>query len=324
MNLHLALENVLSPPILFFLLGMLAVLFRSDLDIPHPLPKLFSIYLLIAIGLHGGHELASTGSSLDAFKFVSASAFMSIAVPVYGFLVLKPFIDVYNAVALAASYGSIGVVTFIAALSFLQQVGISYSLYTAASLAIMEPLAIVSSLILLHTFTSTENNGNAERTWRKVLKEALFNSSVFLLLGSLLIGFILKDDAWKTIEPFYSNLFRGLLTLFLLDLGIISARRINDIKKVGRFLFAYGILFSIFNGMVALVISKILDFSKGDTLLFISLCISASYTAVPAVMRLSVPEANPGIYVTVPLAITLPFNLIIGIPMYFFLIEKFM
>ncbi len=247
---------------------------------------------------------------------------MAVAVTVYGFFVLKPFLDIYNSVALAASYGSIGVVTFIAALSFLQHLGVNYGLYTAASMAIMEPLAIVSSLLLLHLFASTTNGGN-EREWGKVLREALFNSSVFLLLSSLFMGFVLKEDSWRTIKPFYDDMFRGLLTLFLLDLGIISARRIGDLKKVGRFLLAFGILFSIFNGIVALIIAKILGFSKGDALLFTSLCISASYTAVPAVMRLSVPEANPGIYVTVPLAITLPFNLLIGIPMYYFLIEKF-
>lgn len=322
MGTDLVLQNILNPPVLFFFLGMLAVFLKSDLDIPQPLPKLFSIYLLIAIGLQGGYKLSHHGFTADAVKALVLAIIVAVAVPVYVFFMLKNKLDIYNAVAIAACYGSVSAVTFVTATSFLNKLQVSYGGYMIAALALMESPAIIIGLILLSLFSSSRNNG--ENAWGEILKEAFFNASVFLLVGSLLVGVFTGEAGWEAMEPVFGQLFKGVLSLFLLDMGLVAARRLGDLKKVGGFLIAFAILLPIFNAFIGILLAKLFSLSQGDAFLFAVLSASASYIAVPAAMRMSVPEANPSIYVPMSLAITFPFNIIVGLPLYYYLVNRFM
>ncbi len=317
MGIDLVLQNVVNPFVLFFFLGMLGVLLKSELDIPQPLPKLFSLYLLISIGLSGGYKLYHSGFTLDAVKALILAIVMAFVVPIYAFFILKLKLDVYNSVAVAACYGSVSAVTFITATSFLNTLQVEYGGYMVAALALMESPAIIVGFILLSLFSP--KNNNEERSWNQILKEAFLNPSVFLLLGSLLIGFVTGEKGWKTMEPLFGNLFKGMLAFFLLDMGIIAARRLGEIKKVGFFLVAFAVLLPVLNAFVALVLAKVFGLSKGDAFLFAVLSASASYIAAPAAMRMSVPEANPSIYVPMSLALTFPFNIAIGLPLYYYM-----
>ncbi len=320
MSLELLLQNILNPPVLFFLLGVLAALLKSELDVPQPLPKLFSLYLLIAIGLHGGYELSKSGITSEVFKVLVLAMLMAVAVPIYAFLILRLRFDVYNAVAIAATYGSISAVTFITAGAFLSTLGENYGGYMVAAMTLMESPAIVVGLILLSLFVKNENSSRLNL--KDIVREALLNPSVYILLGTLIIGFTTGEKGWKAVEPLFGTLFKGMLAFFLLDMGLVAGRRLVEVKKVGIFLIAFGILLPIFNAVVAITLAKVFGLAKGDALMFTVLCASASYIAVPAAMRMSVPEANPSLYVTPSLAITFPFNIAIGIPLYYAVINK--
>jgi hypothetical protein len=321
MDLAPILANVLNPPILFFFLGMMAVLVKSDLEIPQPLPKLFSLYLLFAIGFKGGVELVKSGISQSVVLTLLAAVLMACFVPVYSFLILRWKLDVYNAAAIASTYGSISAVTFITAGSFLNGLGIETDGYMVAALALMESPAIVVGLILVKL--GTVDGEDREFSWGEVLREACLNGSVFLLVGSLIIGVLTGERGGQQLEPFTKELFYGVLTFFLLDMGLVAARRIKDLQKTGVFLIAFALLMPIFNAGVGLMLARAIAMSQGDALLFAVLCASASYIAVPAAMRLTVPEANPSLYVSTALAVTFPFNIIVGIPLYFYGVTKF-
>jgi uncharacterized protein len=319
MSFSLILSNLLNPPVLFFFLGMLAVLLRSDLEIPQPLPKLFSLYLLMAIGFKGGYEIAESGINLEIFLTLTVSIVMACLVPIYSFFILKIKLDVYNAAAIAATYGSISAVTFITASSFLTKLGIDYGGHMVAALALMESPAIIVGIILVRLFVSSPKNGDF--SWSEVFREAFLNGSVFLLVGSLIIGLITGAPGWQKLETFTQDIFYGVLTFFLLDMGMVAARRIRDLNKTGSFLIAFSVIMPIINAIVGILIAQAIHMSPGNSLLFAILCASASYIAVPAAMRLSVPEANPSLYVSMALALTFPFNIIVGIPLYFNLIK---
>lgn len=319
MDMSLIASNILSPPILFFFLGMLAVFLKSDLEIPSPLPKLFSLYLLLSIGFKGGIELIKSGVGQDVLSIITAAILMACFVPVYTFFILKIKLDVYNAAAIAATFGSISAVTFITASSFLDELGIAFGGYMVAALALMESPAIIVGLLLVKLFTANSNeDGSNDFSWSEVLQEAFFNSSVFLLLGSLSIGFLTGEKGEKMLAPFTQEIFYGVLAFFLLDMGLVAAKRIKDVGKTGFFLVSFSILTPILNAVIGIAIARILNISQGDALLFSVLCASASYIAVPAAMRLTVPEANPSLYVTAALAVTFPFNIIVGIPLYLY------
>ena len=320
MNIDLIVQNILNPPILFFLLGMLAVFLKSDLAIPQPLPKLFSLYLLIGIGLHGGYELSKSGLTLDVLKTLSLAVLMAILVPIYSYFILRKKIDVHNAVALAATYGSVSAVTFITGITYLQTIGVEYGGYMVASMTLMESPAIIIGLVLLALFAKKDEK-STQTSWGEILIEAFFNSSVFLLVGALLIGVLTGEKGWTSMEPFFGTLFKGILAFFLLDMGIVAAKRIYELKKLGFFLIAFAIVMPISNALVSMGLGYYFEITKGDAFLLTLLSGSASYIAVPAAMRLSVPEANPGIYLPLSLAVTFPFNISIGIPLYYYLIN---
>jgi hypothetical protein len=321
MDGNLIVSNILNPPVLFFFLGIIAVLVKSDLEIPAPFPKFLSLYLLFSIGFKGGVELIKSGVTQEVVFTLAAAILMACAVPIYTFFILKLKLDTYDAAAIAATYGSISAVTFITAGSFLKELGIAYDGYMVAALALMESPAIIVGLILVNVYTADQ--GKREFAWSEVLQEAFLNSSVFLLVGSLVIGVLTGERGWKVLAPFTQDMFYGILTFFLLDMGLVAARRIKDLQKTGFFLISFGILIPIVNAAIALLMAKFIGMPQGNALLFAVLCASASYIAVPAALRLTVPEANPSLYVSTALAITFPFNIIVGIPLYLYAINLF-
>ncbi|WP_013324874.1 sodium-dependent bicarbonate transport family permease [Gloeothece verrucosa] len=321
MDGSLILFNILNPPVLFFFLGMLAVFLKSDLEIPQPLPKLFSLYLLLAIGFKGGYELSESGFNTQVATTLIAAILMACIVPVYTFFILRVRLDNYNAAAIAAAYGSISAVTFITASSFLEKLHISYGGHMVAALALMESPAIIVGLILVRVFAAKKEE-DGEFSWKEVMREAFLNGSVFLLIGSVVVGMLTGEKGWEKLQPFTQGIFYGALTFFLLDMGLVAARRIRELSKTGSFLIGFSVIVPVMNAIVGILIAKLLGFGEGNSLLFAVLCASASYIAVPAAMRMTVPEANPSLYVSMALALTFPFNIVVGIPLYLEIIHK--
>jgi uncharacterized protein len=320
MDTALILSNLLNPPVLFFFLGIFAYLIGSDLEVPQPLPKFFSLYLLLAIGFKGGVELHKSGLSEQVAWTLVASIFMALLVPIWTFFILRRKLDVANAAAVAATYGSVSAVTFIAATSFLSQLGISSGGHMVAAMALMESPAIIVGIALVRRLGKPDPNGFS---WSHLLRDAFANGSVLVLCGALVIGLLTGESGGKALAPFTSDIFRGMLCLFLLDMGIVSGRRLGSIRQLGLFPIAFATLVPLVNAGVAIAIAHGLGLGRGDALLFAVLCASASYIAVPAALRLAVPEANPGLYVSMSLAITFPFNIILGLPIYLSVINRF-
>lgn len=328
MQSSLIVQNLVSAPVLFFFLGVLAVLLGSDLEIPSPLPKLFSLYLLLAIGFKGGLELARSDLGSQVLLTIGAAVLMSLLVPISSFLVLRTRLDGSNAAAVAASYGSISAVTFITAQSFLTVLHESYDGFMVAALALMESPAIVVGVVLAKLSLASQTGSRGEREgalhWREVLQEAFLNGSVFLLIGSLVIGWMVTSFSPAGVEkmdPFTEKLFYGALCFFLLDMGLVAAQRLRDLRQAGSFLIGFALLAPLVHAGAGLLISLGLHLNPGDTLLFMVLCASASYIAVPAAMRMTVPQANPSLYISTALGLTFPFNVVVGIPLYMSLIR---
>ena len=327
MDSSLILQNLLSPPVLFFFLGVIAVLVGSVLEIPAPLPKLFSLYLLLAIGFKGGLELQHSGLGGQVLPTIAAAVAMSLVVPVYSFLLLKLRFDGFNAAAIAATYGSISAVTFITAEGFLETQKLPFDGFMVAALALMESPAIIVGLLLVKLASPQRRPDAKEMRWQELLREAFLNSSVLLLVGSLVIGLLVAAYSPASVAkmlPFSEQLFYGALSFFLLDMGIVAAQRIRDLREAGAFLVGFSILMPLFNSLVGVLISKGLGLEPGNALLFVVLCASASYIAVPAAMRMTVPEANPSLYISMALGVTFPFNIIVGIPLYMTLVNTFL
>jgi len=325
MNTSLVLQNVLTPPVLFFFLGALAVLLKSDLEIPSPLPKLFSLYLLLAIGFKGGLELDRSGFGGPVIPTVLAAIIMSLTIPLICFLVLRIKLNVFNSAAIAAAYGSISAVTFITAESFLYNQNIPFDGFMVAALAIMESPAIIVGLLLVKIAAPKERPVERTMKWGEILHESMLNGSVYLLLGSLLIGFLtgaFNPSGIAKMEPFTGNLFYGVECFFLLDMGIVAAQRLPALKKAGSFLICFAVGMPIFNSLIGVFVAKWLGLGPGNALLFVVLCASASYLAVPTAMRMTVPEAKASYYISTTLGLTFPFNIVIGIPVYMGLVNR--
>lgn len=325
MEFDLILSNILNPPVLFFFVGMAAIALKSDLEIPQPLTKLFSLYLLMAIGFKGGYEIVESGFNLEIEETLLAAVFMACIVPIYSFFILRLKLDVYNASAIAATYGSISAVTFITASAFLTKLGMDFGGHMVAALALMESPAIVVGIVLVKKFAPREQTEDGETEtmdWGDVLREACLNGSVFLLIGSLIIGLLTGAPGWEKLKPFTQDSFYGVLCFFLLDMGLIAARRIREVAKAGFFVIGFSVLMPVLNAIIGIGLAKLIGISEGNALLFAVLCASASYIAVPAAMRMTIPEANPSLYISMALALTFPFNIIIGIPVYLEIIHR--
>ncbi len=314
MNFGVLLINLLNPPVLFFFLGASAVLLRSDLELPNPIPKLLSLYLLMAIGFKGGAELRSNGLGWEVAAVLFAVVCLGCLIPLYTFYLMRGRFSIENAAAIAATYGSVSAVTFITAGSFVRKMGVDYSGYMVAAMAVMESPAIIFGVMLARKHGARPENGGGLAS---LLKDGFLNGSVFLLLGSLLIGYACDPGDALLLDTFTKELFAGVLCLFLLDMGVISARRVEDAKKAGWFLPAAAVGMPIANAMTGLLLARLIGLSVADSVMFTVLAASASYIAVPAAMRMALPDANPGIYVTMSLGITFPFNILVGIPVYY-------
>jgi len=321
MDASLLFSNLLNPPVLFFFLGLIAVWLRSDLDVPQPLPKFFSLYLLLSLGFKGGVELHKGGVNAQIAVTLLAAILMAALVPLYVFWILRGRMKVMDAAAVAATYGSVSAVTFITATSFLSQVGVPYGGHMVAAMALMESPAIVVG-VLLARWGAVPQAGKRNWLHPELLRDAFFNGSVLLLVGSLVIGILTGEGGEAALKPFTGDIFKGVLCLFLLDMGLVSARRLSGLKAVGAFAVGFAVLLPLFNAALAIALAWALGLTPGDALLFCVLCASASYIAVPAALRLAIPEANPGLYVTMALALTFPFNVIVGIPLYMAIINS--
>ncbi len=305
-----ALSTFTSPVILFFLLGLLAALVRSDLSIPEAIAKGMSLYLMAAIGLKGGVAVAKSGINGEVAAALALGLAASFALPFGAYAVLRTVarLDQVNAGAVAAHYGSVSVVTFVTANEILGGGGLPVAGYMVAVLAVMETPAILSGLLLARRGAVEVAQGSGE-----MLREVFLNASVVLLLGSFAIGMIAGPDGYKEVQPLFESGFKGVLCLFLLDMGLIAARRLMDTKALNLRLVVLAILFPLVNGMLGLMAGHLVGLEAGSLAAFAVLCASASYIAVPAAMRLALPQADPGIYLSMSLSVTFPFNILINI-----------
>lgn len=322
MTLDLLLTNLLSPPVLFFFLGMAAVLLRSDLSIPEPLPKLFAIYLLWAIGFKGGVSLRESGFETSALLLLAAGVGLSAVTPIYVRPLLRLRFTEADACATAAAYGSVSVVTFITAANFIEAQGVAYSPHLIAALALMESPAIVAGVLLYNRRTRGDDSAH-HASPRELFQEALFSGPVFLLLGSMCVGVLSGPAGWETLQPFSEDIFHGVLVLFLLESGIVACRRLRELGGVLPWAVVFGVALPLLNAGAGLIIARLLGAGVGDAFLFVILAASASYIAVPAAMRLAIPEANAGLYLPMALAISFPFNIALGIPLYLEIVRRF-
>ncbi len=317
MDFQILLNNLTNPSLLFFILGVLAVKLKSDLEIPPTSAKFIALYLMISIGFKGGQELSHSTFNSGIFWALAFGVLLSASIPFYTFFLLKRKLGVPNAAAIAAAYGSISAVTFVAAAAFLESQGVSFGGHMVAVMALMEAPAIISGMILLRKYTLSKSEGGLKQT----IIHAFTNSSVLLILGSLVIGLIADEKQAEGIKPFITDIFKGFLAVFLLDMGITSGRKLKAFFKTGYFSSLFATLVPLINGVVVAYISQWVSPEVGDRLIFAILAASASYIAVPAAMKLSNPEADEGLYVPMALAVTFPFNLTLGMPIYLMIIQ---
>ncbi len=309
--------NLLSPAVLFFVLGVAAALLKSDLKFPEALYVTLTVYLLIALGFKGGVAIHEAGWRAVLLPAVAAMA-LGAVIPlwVYPLLRFAGRLRPVDAAAIAAHYGSVSAVTFIAATNYLKSIDVAYEPYATAFLAVMESPAIVVG-VLLGKLRFGAGDGRTGGAWREVLREAVLGRSVFLLVGALIVGALCGTAGMSKVEPFFVTPFQGVLALFLLEMGLVAGHRLGDLRKVGPFLVACGILLPLGHGALGLLLGKFAGLSLGGTTLMGVLAASASYIAAPAAMRLALPEANPALYLAPALAVTFPFNLTVGIPLYY-------
>jgi len=321
------IDSLLIPAVLFFVLGVFAKLISSDLKFPDGMTKGISLYLLMAIGLKGGAELAKA-DLLIALNAIFWAIILGFVIPIIGYAILRfrDRIDSLNAAAITAHYGSVSAGTFLTAIAFLEASKIAHESYPIIMMVMMETPAIIVGLVLAalarKKIEQTSDNNLAVDSqpieWKALLHEALTNGSVILLLGAMVVGAIATPEAMEKVYPFSHEIFMGVLCLFLLDMGMEAAKRLKEFKQVGTFLVFFGLIMPLIGGTIGVFVGiTILDFSVGGTLLVAILGASASYIAVPPAMRYGIPEANPSYYLTLALGVTFPFNVVVGIPLFY-------
>ncbi|GMQ25127.1 sodium-dependent bicarbonate transport family permease [Algoriphagus sp. oki45] len=319
MDFQILINNLTNPSLLFFVLGILAVRFKSDLEIPGSSAKFIALYLMLSIGFKGGQELSHSEFDSGILWALVFGLFLSASIPFYTFFILKKKLGVANASAISASYGSISAVTFVAAVAFLDVQGTTFGGHMVAVMALMEAPAIISGVILLRKYSEQKPEGGL----RKIIIHAFTNGSVLLILGSLVIGLIADEKQAEGIKPFVTDIFKGFLAVFLLDMGINSGRKLKAFFKTGYFSTVFAIVIPLINGCLVAFLTHWIAPGVGDRLIFSILAASASYIAVPAAMKLANPEADEGLYVPMALAITFPFNITLGMPIYWMIIQAF-
>ena len=320
MNLELLITNVTNPAFLFFILGIVAVKLKSDLEIPANSSKFISLYLLFSIGFKGGQELSHETFSMEIAWSILFGVTLSLVIPVVVFMILKRKFNVYDAGAVAASYGSVSAVTFVTAVSYLEMNKLELHGHMVAIMALMESPAIIAGLILISIYNIEQNS---KVKLLPVVKHSFTNGSVLLILGSLIIGLLANAKQAEGIKPFTNDIFKGFLAIFLLDMGIVSGRKLSSLTSQGVFPILFACIMPLVNGCVIAVISGVVTHDVANRFVFAVLAASASYIAVPAAMKLAVPKSNPGLYIPMALAITFPINITIGMPLFLNLIQNF-
>ena len=326
------MQTLTDPAILFFVFGVFAGLVKSNLEIPAPIARFLSLYLLMALGLKGGFALAQSGLTAQVATGLGLAIGLAVAVPIVGYLLLSRFIPRFDAAAVAATYGSVSAVTFITATAHLDNQGIAYGGHMAAAMALMESPAIILAVLMANALRRSQaapvrvgHAGNATLALHgggqgfslpKVLHESFTDGAQLLLLGAMAVGLFTGEAGQQAMQPFSGDLFKGMLVFFLLDMGLSAARNLPGLRSQPPLLIAYGLLAPPVHAGAALLLAAWVGLPLGDTVLLMVLAASASYIAVPAVVRYAIPEANPSLYVGLSLGLTFPFNILLGITFY--------
>jgi len=326
------MQNLLDPAILFFLMGVLAGAIKSNLEIPPAISRFLSLYLLMALGLKGGFALSHSGLTANVGISLAAAMVLAISIPLMGYWFLRRFVAGFDAAAVAATYGSVSAVTFVTAVQYLENQNIDYGGHMAAAMALMESPAIILAVVLANTLRQKQTppivslgSGVAGLSGPpnqqsvsigKILHESFTDGAQLLLLGAMVVGMMTGDAGKAAMEPFSGDLFKGMLSFFLLDMGLMAARNLPQVKGKSPALIAYAIIGPILHASLALGLAFVLNLPAGDGALLMVLAASASYIAVPAVLRFALPEANPSLYFGLSLGITFPLNILFGIPAY--------
>ncbi len=314
-GLDLLITNLLQPIVLAFLLGALAGAVKSELELPEAVVKLLAIYLLFSLGLTGGRELANAQLS-DVWPLLGITVIMTFGIPTLAYFITRRLgkMDISNSAAIAAHYGSVSTATFFASMSFATAMGTPAEGYMAAMVALME-FGVIYSLVIARIAMGRSDGQKLDAA--ELFMSVIRGRGILLLVGGMIIGFMATDRQWQQISPFYENLFRGMLMLFLLEMGITAARQIKAFRQVGAFMTGFGVVMPVIHGIIGVTLASLAGLSIGGAFVFGSICASASFIDAPAACRASLPQANPGIYLTSSLGVTLPFNLLIGLPIYY-------
>ena len=320
MDFQILISNLTNPTLLFFILGIIATIVKSDLEVPESSSKFISLYLLFAIGFKGGQELAHSHFTAEILYSVILGLVIASLIPLYTFFILKRRVSISDAGAVAATYGSVSAVTFVSAVSFLEAQQIPFGGHMVAVMALMESPAIIVGVILMMRY---DKEAKENSTVRSIMQHSFTNGSVLLIFGSLIIGLIADSKQAEGIKPFTTDIFKGFLALFLLEMGMVTARRFSSFRKYGLFLSVFAIIIPAINGCIVAFISGLVTENVGNRFIFAVLAASASYIAVPAAMRLAAPKADPGLFIPMALGLTFPFNITVGMPLYFAIINHF-
>ncbi len=313
------MSQLLDPAILFFCFGIVAGLLRSNLEIPAAISRFLSLYLLMALGLKGGFALAKSGLTSEVAASLGAAILLAVAVPLVSYALLRKTLNGFDAAAIAATYGSVSAVTFITAVQHLEAGGLAYGGHMAAAMALMESPAIILAVLLANRVRRQHEGAGKALPLRSVLHESLTDGAQMLLLGAMVIGLLSGAAGEAAMKPFTGDLFRGMLAFFLLDMGLACARQSGTLRDAPRWLLGYAVAAPLIHAALALGLGRLLGMEAGNTALLMVLAASASYIAVPAVVRHAIPEARPGLYLGLSLGLTFPFNILIGIPLYLLL-----
>jgi hypothetical protein len=318
MDFTLVLTNLYNPTILFFILGIIAIWIKSDLEIPPSSSKFISLYLLLSIGFKGGQELAHEHFSFEVGSSLLFGCAIALVIPLYIFHLLRTRLNIYDSAAVAACYGSVSAVTFAAGITFLEAQQMNSDGHMVAIMALMEAPAIVMGMFLMRRY---DRSGDSKSSMFEMIKHSLTNGSVLLILGSLIIGIVADSKQAEGIKPFTNDIFKGFLAIFLLEMGMLTAKRFAAFRKYGFFIIAIALILPVINGIGVALCSKLVTDSDANRFMFAVLAASASFIAVPAAMRISNPKSDPGLYLPMSLGLNFPFNITLGMPIYYYVIQ---
>lgn len=319
MDTHILVSNLTNPTLLFFVLGVIASRIRSDLEIPAASVKFISLYLLFSIGFKGGQELSHSSFTPEIAWSLVFGLLIATLIPAYTFFILKRKLSIADSGAIAAAYGSVSAVTFVAASAFLESQQLTFGGHMVAVMALMESPAILVGVVLMIVYDA---RATSRASLGPMIRHSFTNGSVLMIVGSLIIGLIADVKAAEGIKPFTTDIFKGFLAIFLLEMGLVTGAKLSAFRTYGWFALTFAIIIPCVNGCAVAAISHLVSGDPGNRFMFAVLAASASYIAVPAAMRLAAPKADPGLYIPMALAVTFPFNITVGMPLYAWVIQN--